>query len=463
MRKAAPSIKASKHIWTGILLLVFLIGAVGGWLFFAKLQGAVIAPGFVALSRNTVHVSHLDGGEVSELLVEMGAVVKLGDELVRLDQGRLQVDLLEKELVFVKAVSSRLTAEVYSKDRVVFPDDLIAEAANKVDLKELLQEQRETFKIGLESHRVSIARLRNEQESIEQQKQNYVLQRSLLEEQKALIEKGQERLSSLKGQGYATERQKEEEENRLLSVKQNLASADFRINEVTIRQSEIDFEIRELQENRRRLASGDLEERKLQMLSLEKSLRLERERARSSIIRAPEDGVIVVMVPLAKGRVIAPGEVIASILPADGRFLIEGRVRPQDRDQITVGQRSELRVAAAYRSDTPTFDGEIEGISADRLVDDATGEVYFRVLVGALQQREFSSSFQNNNWAVKMIRIPAGWIGLEIAQPTIVKEKSVPFDLRPGMTVDIFIQTKSRRAINYFIKPLTDALSKAFK
>ena len=274
MRKAAPSIKASKHIWTGILLLVFLIGAVGGWLFFAKLQGAVIAPGFVALSRNTVHVSHLDGGEVSELLVEMGAVVKLGDELVRLDQGRLQVDLLEKELVFVKAVSSRLTAEVYSKDRVVFPDDLIAEAANKVDLKELLQEQRETFKIGLESHRVSIARLRNEQESIEQQKQNYVLQRSLLEEQKALIEKGQERLSSLKGQGYATERQKEEEENRLLSVKQNLASADFRINEVTIRQSEIDFEIRELQENRRRLASGDLEERKLQMLSLEKSLRL---------------------------------------------------------------------------------------------------------------------------------------------------------------------------------------------
>jgi len=38
-----------------------------------------------------------------------------------------------------------------------------------------------------------------------------------------------------------------------------------------------------------------------QVIALEKSLRLERERARSSIIRAPEDGVIVDMVPLAKG------------------------------------------------------------------------------------------------------------------------------------------------------------------
>ncbi len=161
--------------------------------------------------------------------------------------------------------------------------------------------------------------------------------------------------------------------------------------------------------------------------------------------------------------VIAPGEVIASILPSDGLHLIEGRVRPQDRDQITVGQPTELRVAAAYRSDTPTFDGKIDEISADRLVDEATGEAYFRVSVGALRQREFKSSFQNDNWAVKLIRVPAAWMGLEIAQPSTVKEKSAPFDLQPGMTVDVFIQTKSRRAINYFIKPLTDALSKAFK
>lgn len=301
MSKVAPSFNASKHIWTGIILLIFLIGAVGGWLFFARLQGAVIAPGFVALSRNTVHVSHLDGGEVSELLVEMGATVKLGDELVRLDQGRLQVDLLEQELAFVQAVSARLSAEVYSTEKVAYPDQLISGTAESATLKALIKEQNEIFSIGRESEQVRVDRLKNEQKSIEQQKQNYVLQKSLLEEQKVLIEKGQARLSSLEGQGFATERQREEEENKLLNVRQQLACSDFRINEISIRQSEIDFQIREIVETRKKAASEDLEERRLQVIALEKSLRLERERARSSIIRAPEDGVIVDMVPLAKG------------------------------------------------------------------------------------------------------------------------------------------------------------------
>ena len=84
-------------------------------------------------------------------------------------------------------------------------------------------------------------------------------------------------------------------------MRQQLACSDFRINEISIRQSEIDFQIREIVETRKKAASEDLEERRLQVIALEKSLRLERERARSSIIRAPEDGVIVDMVPLAKG------------------------------------------------------------------------------------------------------------------------------------------------------------------
>ena len=269
MNSSAPSTKAAKHIWIGIFLLVFLIGAVGGWLFFARLQGAVIAPGFVVLSRNTVHISHLDGGEVSQLLVEKGAKVSQGQELIRLDQGRLQVDLLERELAFVKALTARLTAEVYSRKQLKFPQQLIDEAEKNQILKNLLAEQQKIFEIGLESHSLQVNRLKNEQKSIEDQKQNYFIQKGLLQEQRTLIEKGQERLASLEDQGFATERQKEEEENRLLSIKQRLASADFRVNEISIRQSEIDFQIREIVENRREIPSEDLEATKLQLITLE--------------------------------------------------------------------------------------------------------------------------------------------------------------------------------------------------
>ena len=75
----------------------------------------------------------------------MGATVKLGDELVRLDQGRLQVDLLEQELAFVQAVSARLSAEVYSTEKVAYPDQLISGTAESATLKALIKEQNEIF------------------------------------------------------------------------------------------------------------------------------------------------------------------------------------------------------------------------------------------------------------------------------------------------------------------------------
>jgi HlyD family type I secretion membrane fusion protein len=452
--------KASGHIGFGLFLLVFLLVFLGGWLAFAKLQGAVIAPGQVILSRNTVHVSHLDGGEVDTLLFKLGDEVQAGEDLVRLGTGRLQVDLLERELVLISAVGARLSAELRSAEKIEFDLSLEAEAG---DLAAVLEEQNTIFAIGLANHKATMDRLQNELESLDARDENLAAQIKLFEEQMTLLSKSQECMSSLEGKGFATQRQMEEEQVRVLSIRQQVAELRLERQNSETRRWEIPIEIRGRDELRKKQAADELEERQLRAIALEKSLRLEKEKARASIIKAPENGIIIDMIPLAKGRVISPGEVVARILPSDGRFLIEGRIRPQDRDQLTIGQLAELRVAATNRSDVPTFMGNIEDISADRLIDEVTGEPYFRVQVGGMKQKESSTGNAEDDWFISTLRDIGNFVGFETLQKKTETAKIEPFDLQTGMSVDMFIQTKSRRAINYFMKPLTDALSRSFR
>ena len=83
------------------------------------------------------------------------------------------------------------------------------------------------------------------------------------------------------------------------------------------------------------------------------------------------------------GSVIPPRETIADVVPDDSRLVTEARVRTEDIGRIHRGQTADIRFTAFKYRTTQLVHGKVLYVSADRLVDRATGAPYYSVLVEA--------------------------------------------------------------------------------
>jgi len=130
------------------------------------------------------------------------------------------------------------------------------------------------------------------------------------------------------------------------------------------------------------------------------------------------------------GAVIAPGEPILHIVPEDDELVVEAHVMPRDIDRVGIGQAALVRFTAFDLRTTPELGGVVIDVSADLIADPRSGASYYLVRT----------------------RIPE-------------ESRALLGDLRlvPGMPAETFIQTGSRTALSYLMKPLTDGLARAFK
>lgn len=111
-------------IWaTFLLLFIFLI-----WASFSDLEEVTRGEGKVVPSGHVQVVQNLEGGIVSEILVNVGDVVKKDQLLLRLDKTRFASSFEEKRAKYLsnKAKSARLKAEA-NGTALVLPDDVVKE------------------------------------------------------------------------------------------------------------------------------------------------------------------------------------------------------------------------------------------------------------------------------------------------------------------------------------------------
>lgn len=147
-------------------------------------------------------------------------------------------------------------------------------------------------------------------------------------------------------------------------------------------------------------------------------------------IRSPQAGIVHELAVHAPGAVVTPGEAIMQIVPINDALTPELRLAPQDIDQVAVGQDVTLRFSAFSQRTTPELNGRVTKIAADLIVDQRTGQSYYRLRVS----------------------IPvAEWARLDDLTPVT------------GMPVEAFVQTGERTALAYLTKPLADQVVRAFK
>ncbi|TPK65396.1 HlyD family type I secretion periplasmic adaptor subunit [Mesorhizobium sp. B2-4-19] len=425
-----PRTNIRRVAFAGYAATALLVGCCGYWAASAPLSGAVITQGTISATGGNILIQHPDGGIIEALLVHDGDRVQQAQDLIVLDPTAAQTELnrLTRQSIALRAGAARLEAERDGLDRLA-PITKPAPAQLQADFEALIREQQKEFDARL-------ARFRSEQSILAQRvamhRQSMVglqSQKEAVQQQAEIVKKELGIKAGLldKGLTNRTEysqllRSEADLVGQAGALEANLAAANTQIVEAQ-EQTE------RLTTQRVEEALTKLDEVRSNLADIEEQIRAAEAVLRRTTIKAPAAGIVVSSTYNAKGSVIARGEKIMEILPTAPGLIVDARLRPKDVDQVRVGQSAKLRLSALNMRLTPEVSAIVAQISADRLVDEATHEPYFRV----------------------KLRIAADL-------PPGVK----PEQLYPGTPVEAFINTGDRTFFEYLARPMLDSFARAF-
>jgi epimerase transport system membrane fusion protein len=426
LRILDTSMETPKRVGLFIFFLVF--GVFGFWAGFAPLDGAARAAGVVTVKSYKKVIQHLEGGIVAEILVRNGDVVAAGDPLLVLDntQSLAQLGIANALFVALKSREARLLAESSGSESISFATALMQAGSNadaemaserqiflarkaardgEVEVLEQREDQLASRVTGLEAVRTSKLEL------AASYSEELVDVRELLEEgfsDKQRLRELERSYSSYNGEAA--------------DLTANISSTQMQIGETRLQilQQDKDFlneVVNELGEVRTRLK--DSEERAVAL----------RDIVRRTSITAPADGIVNGMQIHTIGGVVRAGVDIAEIVPQLDELIIEANVSPMDIDRVTVGQEATISFSAFNSGLVPTIYGKVIGISADSLVDQNTGALYY------------------------LARVEVTPEGMSDMGDLV---------LVSGMPAEVFITTGTRTFLQYLFKPFTTALSRSF-
>jgi membrane fusion protein, type I secretion system len=420
-----------RNIRVALALIVFLLGGIAVWATATQISGAVIAPGSVVVDSNAKKVQHPTGGIVTEVHARDGDRVKAGDVLVRLDETvtRANLSIVSKALDQLIAQKARLETERDGLEDVPVPAEL-ASRMNDPQVARIMEGERKLFSLRRTARVGQKDQLSKRVDQLKEELVGYESQERAKTREMELIEKqlvGARELwaKQLMPVTRFTELQRDaarlEGEHGVLIA--TMAQIKGKISETELQILQVDRDLnsdigKEMREADTKI--GELIERRV--AAEDQLKRIE--------VRAPGSGVVDQSSVHTVGGVVAPGETIMLIVPDQDSLKVEAKVAPQDIDQLHIGQPVTLRFSGLDQRTTPVINGNLTQISPDTTVDLKTEQRYYTVRV----------SLEPN----------------ETARLGSVK-------IVPGMPVEVFVQTGSRSALSYLLKPLDDQISRAFK
>jgi HlyD family secretion protein len=412
------------------LLTMASFGGAAAWSIFAPLESAVIAPGVLVVDSNRKTVQHLEGGTVAELLVREGDTVAAGQPVIRLDRTvpEATLDLLRDQLNASLALAARLTAERDDRPEIVFSPKLAAQSADP-NVLELIAAERHIFVARREQldGQTRIMRQRNGQ--IEEQIRGITAEIKAQDRQLALIGEETGAVAEMVNKGLnpkpkllALQRQTADLEGMRAHNVAAIAQAQQQIGEGELRI--IDLRAQILSE-----ATQKLRDEQAKIFDLAQRIRAAEDTLARTEIRAPASGRVVGLKIFTVGGIISPRDPLMDVVPQDDILVVDAQVAVTDIDVVRAGLPVQLRFSALNQRTTPTLDGVVSKVAADRLVDQRTGQPSYtvRIVVGSTAQ------------------LP----------------KSVT--LQPGMPVETMIRTGSRSFLEYLAKPISDFAGRALR
>ena len=147
-------------------------------------------------------------------------------------------------------------------------------------------------------------------------------------------------------------------------------------------------------------------------------------------LKSPVDGQVVNVTIFTKGGVVSPGQKLMEVIPVNEAMIVEGQLPVHLVDKVHVDLPVEMMFTAFNTNRTPHIPGVLISVGADRIIDEKTGNPYYKIqAVSTLQGAK------------------------------LLKDLKV----RPGMPVELFVKTGEQSMMTYLMKPVFDRAHSAMR
>ena len=214
-------------------------------------------------------------------------------------------------------------------------------------------------------------------------------------------------------------------ENQLIGLRELVAEGYMARNKVS------DLERQQLQ------IKGSLLEDEGNLLRLKRQISEQKEKLSpfemdlaNTELKSPVNGQVVNMTVFTKGGVVSPGQKIMEVIPSNEALIVEGQLPVHLVDKVHVDLPVEMMFTAFNANRTPHIPGTLISVGADRIVDEKTGQPYYKI---------------------QAVTTPKG--------AKMLKD----YKVRPGMPVELFVKTGERSMMAYLLKPVFDRMHSALR
>ncbi len=417
------------RVWVGALAMVLMVGGFGGWAATTEISGAVVGQGQVVVDKDLRAIQHLDGGIIRSINVRKGDIVAEGQVLFTLDDTQLKAEgqIIAGQFLDLLAKRQRLIAERDGANAM--EPGTTQYGVNLTNTPSFAEEQR-LFNGNRDTRASQLAQFKEGLLQADEELNSLLSQEKSNKQELSLVQTEAVKVASLHEKGlidnsrvYSNARELNKlkgEHDQLIS---NIAKAKAHHNELELQKDN-------LNQTARTEAQKQLSELEPRIAELVERKSANADRMTRMEIHSPVAGIVNEINVNTIGGVITPAQRLLTLVPQDAKLQVEVKLQPNDIDQVFVGQTAKLKFTAFSSRDTPDIFGTVAFVAPATTTDPATGHVFYVTQV-------------------------------EVAPSELSKlgEKK----LMPGMLVETFIQTESRTALVYLVKPFQDQISRAFK
>ncbi len=413
-----------------VALLFIIIIAIGFaaalyWAYTASLEEVVSGSGKVVPSQQNQVVQHLEGGIVSELLVQEGDLVETGEVLMRIKDTSFSSEFreIDAQKLAMEAQIVRLRAQLGGVEPD-FPQELLKAAPELVAREfDLYRAQKAQHEAELDVLRRQETQRRKELADVRQRIKNLNVSLGFVSEELALTE-------PLVSEGVVSRvdllrlmQRKNELEGSVSASRHEAVVRDEAVEEARQRlngQTEV-FRSQTLQQ------LGEAEVR--HKIATESLLQFE-DRIERTDLRSPVDGIVKEIAVTTIGGVVQPGQALVEIVPTKESLLVEAAISPTDIAFVHPRQEVKINLTAYDFALYGSLPGHVVQISADTTEDDR-GVPSYRVLVRT--------------------------------DKPFLDDQGETLPIIPGMVAEVNILTGEKTVLEYLVQPVMRVANKALR
>ncbi len=344
------------------------------WAGYFRLDIASYAEGQVIPAGQVKRVQHLEGGIVSGIRVAEGQRVAEGEVMVEMESVLSGADLSELRLrhATLEARSLHVDALLEGRAELVLPADLqAAHPAIATDVRQAFNAYRNRYRAEVTMYETRIVQRRAEIEETRQRLTGLQARSGFIANQ---VRISQDML-----------RRQLTSEYDHLQLQKEQAQIDSDRDTTLVTQRRAVTALDEAEATLAAFRSKEAETLRRELLEINTELNTLRERLKKpadsyerTVIRAPAAGNVMTLFVKNNGAVLAPGGIVATIVPEGESLLIEARLAIADIGFVTIGAPGRLTLAGGVGGFS-TIDAEVVHISPDAVIDEKSGASYYVV------------------------------------------------------------------------------------